>query len=237
MIRSRRKAPGSHRGWWFAAATVVALAVAPLIAPTLGMSMWLASGTVLLAAFLLYVILNAPPRYRWFGWGQSRQAVDHRAGRFDGTYPEDRSGLELDSTGRTEPTMSVRQWAQVQALLRGVRGERWLMSVRAPRCPSNSPRGEFTRGRCADGVATVVGVSSREVAWATVKLRTQNSELRTQNQNQKKTLPRMTLMTTDRRRSVPSAKSTAKPRRAEPNPEPTFVGLNFSGVLYDSEVS
>ena len=79
--------------WWFAAGTVVALATAPLIAPTLGMSVWLATGTVLFITFLLYVSLNAPPRYRWFGWGQSRQAVDHEAGRFGGTYPEDRSGL------------------------------------------------------------------------------------------------------------------------------------------------
>jgi hypothetical protein len=53
MTRSERKAHGSRKGWWFAAAAVVALATAPLIAPTLGMSAWLATGTVLLIAFLL----------------------------------------------------------------------------------------------------------------------------------------------------------------------------------------
>ena len=102
MTRSRRKPRGRSRGWWFGAGTVVALVLVPSIAPTLGLSVWLASGTVLLVAFLLHVSLNAPPRYRWFGWGQSRQAVDHQFGQFGGIYPEDRSDLKMRRVGRNE---------------------------------------------------------------------------------------------------------------------------------------
>jgi len=60
----------------------------------------------LMVAFLVYVVANAPPRYRWFGMGQIRQAQDNWAGIFGKTYPEDREGLDGDAArrpGRNEP--------------------------------------------------------------------------------------------------------------------------------------
>lgn len=39
-------------------------------------------------AALVYALLNVPRRYRWFGPGQSREAVDNSQGIFGRTYPE-----------------------------------------------------------------------------------------------------------------------------------------------------
>jgi SEC-C motif len=39
--------------------------------------------------FLIYVAMNVPSRYRWFGLGQNQEAVDNANGRFGKTYPDD----------------------------------------------------------------------------------------------------------------------------------------------------
>ena len=60
---------------------------------------------VLMVAFLVYVIANAPPRYRRFGTGEIQQAQDNWMGIFGKSYPEDREGLGGDDSrppGRNE---------------------------------------------------------------------------------------------------------------------------------------
>lgn len=47
---------------------------------------------------------NAPRRNRHYGPGHIRQALDHRAGRFGGAYPEDTLPREgAARVGRNEP--------------------------------------------------------------------------------------------------------------------------------------
>jgi len=41
-----------------------------------------------IVVFMLYELLNPPPRYRMFGPGQSEEAIDNRFGRFGRTYRE-----------------------------------------------------------------------------------------------------------------------------------------------------
>lgn len=48
---------------------------------------------------IVYGLVNAPSRYRRHSWGQIQQAVDHRFGRFGGTYRED----SLDAPAEAPP--------------------------------------------------------------------------------------------------------------------------------------
>lgn|ERR1035438_6219145 len=46
----------------------------------------MASCAIGLVVFLMYELFAPPPRYRVFGPDQAQQAIDHRMGRFGGTY-------------------------------------------------------------------------------------------------------------------------------------------------------
>ena len=69
----------------------------------------LRTGTAILAAamlgFLVYAVLRAPSRYRWFGPGQQQQAIDNWQGQFGKTYPEDLVDADqplFDNVGRND---------------------------------------------------------------------------------------------------------------------------------------
>ncbi len=86
------------------ALTAIAALVALLVAPSIGLSLWIAAGIVVLVSFLAYALSDPPPRYRRHGWGQIQQTIDHYFGRFGRDYPEDRSGLDPSRVpGRNDP--------------------------------------------------------------------------------------------------------------------------------------
>lgn len=94
--------PRSRGDKRFLILTTVALAVSIVLASRAGVSAGLVAAAVLLGAFLLYAFLNAPPRYRRFGPGQSQQAVDNRNGIFGRSYPEERVNDGTSRIGRNE---------------------------------------------------------------------------------------------------------------------------------------
>lgn len=56
-----------------------------------------------LVALVVYGLMNAPSPYRRHGWGQVRQAVDHKLGIFGGSYPEEPVIEATDHVGRNDP--------------------------------------------------------------------------------------------------------------------------------------
>jgi hypothetical protein len=67
--------------------------LAAILLALIGLLAGMPGGTAIFAAvmigFLVYVLVDVPPRYRRFGLGQRDQAVDHYQGQFGKTYPED----------------------------------------------------------------------------------------------------------------------------------------------------
>ena len=60
-------------------------------------------GAVVLFALVAHVAFNIPARHRVHSWGQVRQALDHRMGIFDRTYPEDSMGqVRVRQVGRND---------------------------------------------------------------------------------------------------------------------------------------
>ena len=69
-------------------------------------SLALIAGAVAIAALLLFVsgqvARHVPRRYRRHSTGQIAQAIDHKNGRFGGTYEEDLIRRDLPAMGRNE---------------------------------------------------------------------------------------------------------------------------------------
>jgi hypothetical protein len=75
------------------AAVYVAVVVVVVGALGLGTVSGMPPGIAVVAAvmlgFLIYVVPNAPSRYRRFGPGQQQEMIDNQAGIFGKTYPQD----------------------------------------------------------------------------------------------------------------------------------------------------
>lgn len=78
----RRRTQRWRAGIACAVASIVFLFLAPVGVLSAAVA-WVVVWTI------AYGLLNPPSRYRRHSWVQIRQAVDHRLGRFGGTYPED----------------------------------------------------------------------------------------------------------------------------------------------------
>ena len=81
--------------------------LAALLIGAIGLSFGMPPGTAVIAgamsAFLVYVLVDVPSRYRRFGLGQRDQAVDHFQGQFGKTYPESRADGNESRKRTTKP--------------------------------------------------------------------------------------------------------------------------------------
>ncbi len=67
------------------ALTAIAALVALLVAPSIGLSLWIAAGIVVLVSFLAYALSDPPPRYRRHGWVKSSRPLTITSAGSDGT--------------------------------------------------------------------------------------------------------------------------------------------------------
>ena len=100
MHRVTRNARRSRRSFAYVAIPGLALAIGLGIGSRFALDGWAIAGAILLLAFLAYVLLDPPSRHRRFGPEQARQAIDHKHGRFGGTYAEDHAGLRRSAKVR-----------------------------------------------------------------------------------------------------------------------------------------
>ena len=102
MMRRRQRPAGSSGGWGYLGWTIVVGALVAFAARRYGVSAWVAGSAVLLFAFVGHALLRPPSRYRIFGPGQTREAIDHQFGHFGRDYPEDRTHLSQPRVGRND---------------------------------------------------------------------------------------------------------------------------------------
>jgi hypothetical protein len=68
--------------------TGLALAIGLGVGSRFALDRWAIAGAILLLAFISYALIDPPSRYRAFGPDQARQAMDHKHGRFGGSYAD-----------------------------------------------------------------------------------------------------------------------------------------------------